>query len=121
MWFLRWAKGREAKQLRGRMGWFSGLVRVGSVAEVVSWAALMKRSVFLYRRPVPGIGARQYFALSALSACSQVWNCVFFFINRVEFPRIKAHAAVTPDKVRRTQLSDTCARAGRVKRREIER
>ena len=46
MWFLRWAQGRVAKQLRGRMGWFSGLVRVGSVAGVVSWAALMKHGIF---------------------------------------------------------------------------
>ena len=66
----------------GLMGWFSGLVCVGSVAGAVSWCAFMQNSIFYNESQVPGIVAQQYYALSA---STNVWYSVFFFMYPVEF------------------------------------
>jgi hypothetical protein len=82
MWFLRWATDRVKNRMWAQLGWFSGLVCVGSVAGAVAWGASMQANSFRYEVSVPGISERQRHAALASSAR---WLTVFFVVYPVEF------------------------------------
>ena len=82
MWFLRWATDRVKNRMWAQLGWFSGLVCVGSVAGAVTWGARMQSNSFIYELSVPGISERQRYAALASSAR---WLTVFFVLYPAEF------------------------------------
>ena len=82
MWFLRWATDRVKNRMWAQLGWFSGLVCVGSVAGAVAWGARMQSNSFIYELSVPGISERQRYAALASSAR---WLTVFFVLYPAEF------------------------------------
>ena len=82
MWFWRWATERVKKQMRGQLGWFSGLVCVGSVAGAVAWSAQMQNNALSYKGSVPGLDDRQ--AYVPFTSATR-WSAVFSFLYPVEF------------------------------------
>jgi len=82
VWFLRWATDRVKNRMWAQLGWFSGLVCVGSVAGAVAWGANMQANSFRNESSVPGISERQRLAALASSAR---WQTVFFVFYPIEF------------------------------------
>ena len=82
VWFLRWARESVKNRMWRQLGWFSGLVCVGSVAGAVAWGAQMQSNALEYETRVAGINARQQYAL--LASFSR-WFGVFCTLYPVEF------------------------------------
>ena len=82
MWFLRWARDGVKNRMWGQLGWFSGLMCVGSVAGAVTWGVYLQNNTFNYEGYVPGINVRQQYALSA---STNRWYAAFLISYPVEF------------------------------------
>ena len=64
------------------MGWFSGLLCVGSVIGAVTWGSLLHTHNIFYEAHAPGIRSQQFYALNT-SACQ--WFAVFYFCYGLQF------------------------------------
>ena len=82
MWWLRWARvgGREGEW--GQLGWFSGMVCVGSIAGAVAWGANMYALALYYEINAPALSPQQAYSMFA-SSCR--FFAVFFFLYGVAF------------------------------------
>jgi len=65
----------------GKLGWFSGLVCVGSVAGTFAWGSNMQSTTFYYEANVPGVTSQQYYALEA---ATNRWYAAFFIFYPIE-------------------------------------
>ena len=64
MWFLRFvAKERMGLQL----GWFSGIVCVGSIGGAVAWGSFMQSNALYYEATAPNVTRQQHYTLLAAS------------------------------------------------------
>ena len=68
MWYFRWVRGGGWEGAWGQLGWFSGMVCVGSVAGAVAWGASMQSNAFFYEAAVPGVIPQQVYTLYASSS-----------------------------------------------------
>jgi hypothetical protein len=59
MWWLRWVRTGQKNKMWLMLGWFSGLICVGSVAGVVAWVANTQRNTLAQDSMSPGITRRQ--------------------------------------------------------------
>ena len=82
MWWLRWVRTGQKKQMWPMLGWFSGLICVGSVAGVVAWVANMQRNTLAQDSMSPGITRRQTYVLYAQNSR---WLAALFAFYPVEF------------------------------------
>ena len=64
------------------MGWFSGLLCVGSVIGAVTWGSLLHTHNIFYEAHAPGIRSQQFYALNT-SVCQ--WFAVFYFCYGLQF------------------------------------
>jgi len=64
------------------LGWFSGLMCVGSVAGCVAWGAATQSNALYWELFEPGITRVQYYTLGALY---QRWLTVLYIFNGLEF------------------------------------
>ena len=84
MWRLRWAKDGASAKMWPLLGWFSGLLCVGSVAGCVAWGAASQIHTLYYEQFQPAnlsTRAQHY----TRSASFHNWSTVFFFFGGLEF------------------------------------
>ena len=93
-WFVLWARMKRLKlaaaedrlawhvRMWPQLGWFSGLVCVGSVVGTVTWGARMILNDFFYAANAAGVTTEQNFALGAAFLR---WNAAFYILYPVEF------------------------------------
>ena len=121
MWLLRWATDGVKNRMWGQLGWFSGLVCVGSVVGAVAWGAIMQGYVLYFESSEPGLTARQRYAISA---SADRWFAVFNTLYPAEFlcfifPKIMMLGRLTTKRLRvsgSAQASVTGEVGGRVLR-----
>jgi len=81
-WLLRWLRSSKENKMWPHLGWFCGLMFVGSVAGVVTWAAKLSSEVFYLAGEAPSASRREYYSGLAVSLR---WYAVFYFMYGVEF------------------------------------
>jgi hypothetical protein len=84
IWRLRWAKDGASAKMWPLLGWFSGLLCVGSVAGCVAWGAASQINTLYYEQFQPSklsTRAEHYIR----SASFHNWSTVFFFFGGIEF------------------------------------
>jgi len=64
------------------LGWFSGLICVGSVAGCAAWGAATQSNSIYWEQYLPGTTRVQYYALAA---AYQRWTTAFYIFNGLEF------------------------------------
>ena len=82
MWWLRWVRTGQNNKMWPMLGWFSGLICIGSVAGVVAWVANMQRNTLAQDSMSPGITRRQTYVLYAQNSR---WLAALFAFYPVEF------------------------------------
>jgi hypothetical protein len=82
MWWLRWAKHGASENMWPLLGWFSGLLCVGSVAGCVAWGAATQNNALLWEQFEPGNTRAQYYTFSA---SYNRWSTAFYITNGLEF------------------------------------
>ncbi len=82
MWWLRWTRHGASDKMWPLLGWFSGLMCVGSVAGCVAWGAASQSNALYWECYEPGITRVQYYTLDASYAR---WLTVFYIFNGLEF------------------------------------
>ena len=78
MWYFQWVKGGGWEGAWGQLGWFSGMVCVGSVAGAVAWGASMQSNAFFYEAAVPGVTPQQIYTLYASAGRFNAVLCIFY-------------------------------------------
>jgi hypothetical protein len=81
IWWLRWARFGASAKMWPLLGWFSGLMCVGSVAGCVAWGASTQSTLLYYEIFEPGTRLQYY----TLAASQQRWTTVFYIFNGLEF------------------------------------
>ena len=82
MWWLRWARHGASDKMWPLLGWFSGLMCVGSVAGCVAWGAATQSNARFFELHAPGNTRVQYYTLGT---SQQSWLIVFYIFNGLEF------------------------------------
>ena len=82
MWWLRWARHGASDKMWPLLGWFSGLMCVGSVAGCLAWGAATQSNALYWEAYVPGITRVQYYTIGA---SYQKWLTTFYIFNGLEF------------------------------------
>jgi len=82
MWWLRWARHGASDSMWPLLGWFSGLLCVGSVAGCVAWGAATQSNALYWGIFDTGNTRAQYYTISA---SYQRWLTAFFIPNGLEF------------------------------------
>jgi len=84
MWRLRWARHGASAKMWPLLGWFSGLLCVGSVAGCVAWGASSQVNTIFYEQfqPAKPLTRAQYYTIGA---SFQNWNIPFYFFGGLEF------------------------------------
>ena len=82
MWWLRWAKHGASDKMWPLLGWFSGLMCVGSVAGCVAWGAATQSNARFFELHAPGNTRVQHYTLAA---SYEKWLTVFYIFNGLEF------------------------------------
>ncbi len=80
--WLRWARHGASDKMWPLLGWFSGLMCVGSVVGCVAWGAATQSNVRFFELFEPGTTRVQYYTRSA---SYQRWQTVFYIFNGLEF------------------------------------
>ena len=104
MWFLRWAT--DGVKMWGQLGWFSGLMCVGSVAGAAAWGAKMRANTLSYEGIALVLNAQQQYA--QLASASR-WAAAFSIIYPVELlcfiaPKLMMLGRLTNIAARRLQV-----------------
>jgi len=81
MWWLRWARHGASAKMWPLLGWFSGLMCVGSVAGCVAWGAASQANAWYFEAFQNGTRAHFYNAATMRNR----WQAVFFVPNGIEF------------------------------------
>jgi len=88
LWFVRWARitiknfGLSGDdRIWPPLGWFCGLVCVGSVAGAVAWGYNMQTFNLYYEAGVPGVSPGQQYALSASNSRLFAVFCVLYGVE----------------------------------------
>jgi hypothetical protein len=82
IWWLRWARHGASDKMWPLLGWFSGLMCVGSVAGCVAWGAATQSNALYWECYEPGITRVHYYTLAS---SYQKWLTVFYIFNGLEF------------------------------------
>ena len=82
VWWLRWARHGAADNMWPLLGWFSGLLCVGSVAGCVAWGAATQSNALYWEGFQPATTRVQYYTNSA---SYEKWLIVFYIFNGLEF------------------------------------
>jgi len=82
VWWLRWAKHGASDNMWPLLGWFSGLLCVGSVAGCVAWGAATQSNALYWKQYEPGNTRVQYYTIQA---SYETWLIVFYIPNGLEF------------------------------------
>ncbi len=82
MWWLRWTRHGASDKMWPLLGWFSGLMCVGSVAGCVAWGAAAQSNSQYWEIYEPGTTRVQYYTLGA---SYNRWLTVFYIFNGLEF------------------------------------
>ena len=82
VWYLRWAIGGAKKRMWPLLGWFSGLMCLGSVAGAVAYGASMQSGYFTVESSIPGV---EYQKSLTLSASAAQWNAIYYIMYPLEF------------------------------------
>ena len=106
VWFTRWARESVEKRMWEQLGWFSGLVCVGSVVGAVAWGAVLQANALGSESNVAGVNARQGYALAA---SSYRWEVAFLALYPVEFlcliaPKLMMLARLTSNAERNLHM-----------------
>ena len=93
-----------------QLGWFSGLVCVGSVAGAVAWGAYMQTTSLSFEGNVPGLNAQQRYSQFASSFR---WLAAFFTLYPVELlcfiiAKLIMLGRLTNNAARRCETCDAC-------------
>ena len=114
LWFTRWARDSVKNRMWPQLGWFSGLVCVGSVAGAVAWGANAESYSLVYQAETPGLNEllsrRQSYAL--LSSQTR-WYAAFVTLYGLEFlcfivPKLIMLGRLTNNAARRCVTCDAC-------------
>jgi hypothetical protein len=82
MWWLRWARHGASDNMWPLLGWFSGLLCVGSVAGCVAWGAATQSNALYWDFFEPGITRLQFYTFEA---SYNRWLTAFYIPNGLEF------------------------------------
>jgi hypothetical protein len=82
MWWLRWARHGAADKMWPLLGWFSGLMCVGSVAGCVAWGAATQSNALYWELYEPRTTRVQYYTLLASYLR---WLIALYIFNGLEF------------------------------------
>jgi len=82
MWWLRWARHGASDNMWPLLGWFSGLLCVGSVAGCLAWGAATQSNALYWELFVPGNTRMQFYTLDA---SYNRWLTAFYIPNGLEF------------------------------------
>jgi len=82
MWWLRWGRHGASDKMWPLLGWFSGLMCVGSVAGCVAWGAATQSNALYWEEFEPGNTRVQYYMIDA---SWNRWLTVFYIFNGLEF------------------------------------
>jgi hypothetical protein len=82
MWWLRWAKHGASENMWPLLGWFSGLLCVGSLAGCWAWGAATQSNALIWEQFEPGNTRVQYYTFSA---SYNRWSTAFYISNGLEF------------------------------------
>jgi hypothetical protein len=82
MWWLRWTRHGAADKMWPLLGWFSGLMCVGSVAGCLAWGAATQSNALYWEFFEPGTTRLQYYTIGA---SYDRWLAVFYIFNGLEF------------------------------------
>ena len=82
MWWLRWARHGASDKMWPLLGWFSGLMCVGSVAGCLAWGAATQSNARYWEGFQPATTRVQYYTNSA---SYEKWLIVFYIFNGLEF------------------------------------
>ena len=110
LWFTRWARDSVKNRMWPQLGWFSGLVCVGSVAGAVAWGAFMHTTALGFESNVPGLNFQQR---NSLLAPSFRWLAAFFILYPVELlcfiiAKLIMLGRLTNNAARRCVTCDQC-------------
>jgi hypothetical protein len=82
VWWLRWARHGASDNMWPLLGWFSGLLCVGSVAGCVAWGAATQSNSVFFELFEPGITRVQFYTLNS---SYNRWQTAFYIPNGLEF------------------------------------
>jgi len=83
MWWLRWARHGASAKMWPLLGWFSGLMCVGSVAGCVAWgAASQANSLYFEARQSDAVTRAQFYSGNSKRS---IWLTAFYIPNGMEF------------------------------------
>jgi len=114
MWLCHWTRMGAAAKMWPMLGWFSGLVCVGSIVGAAAWCARMQ-SVTVYQEALaPGATAQQR---SVAFASIYRFTAAFFFLYGLEFicliiPKLMLLGRLTSDATRNLQEQEHAPTSG---------
>jgi len=82
VWWLRWARHGASDNMWPLLGWFSGLLCVGSVVGCVAWGAATQSNALYWESFEPGITRVQFYTFAA---SNQRWQAAFHLPYGLEF------------------------------------
>jgi len=82
VWWLRWARHGASNNMWPLLGWFSGLLCVGSVAGCVAWGAATQSNALYWELFEPGNTRVQFYTFGA---SYDRWLTAFYIPNGLEF------------------------------------
>ena len=81
MWWLRWSRHGASDKMWPLLGWFSGLMCVGSVMGCVAWGVATQNNALYWAEFEPGNTRLQFYTNSA---SYQRWLAPFYIFNGLE-------------------------------------
>jgi len=82
MWWLRWARHGASDKMWPLLGWFSGLMCVGSVAGCMAWGTATQSNARFFELYEPGNTRVQFYTIAT---SYEKWLTVFYIFNGLEF------------------------------------
>jgi hypothetical protein len=82
MWWLRWARHGASDKMWPLLGWFSGLMCVGSVAGCVAWGTSIQSNALYWKERAAGNTRVEYYTFGVLH---EKWLTAFYIFNGLEF------------------------------------
>jgi hypothetical protein len=82
MWWLRWARRGASDKMWPLLGWFCGLMCVGSVAGCVAWGAATQSNAIYWEGYEPGNTRVQFYTIAASYGR---WLAPCYIFNGLEF------------------------------------
>jgi hypothetical protein len=82
IWLRRWFKNGEEYRMWRLLGWFSGLVCLGSVTGTMAWISQMQTNALFFIGHDDGVSKQ--FQYTYVAAALR-WICAFFVLYSVEF------------------------------------